>query len=229
VESNPITRWSRPVSAQVGAYVENLIDNQLVPGDHLPPERELAALLNVSRGSVRQAMDVLEQRRRVQRTQGRGTVVLPRPDIEARLAQSLHGDDRSLADIAELRNLVEPRIAALAATRASGADLERLAQILAESHAGLTPAESLALDVEFHLRLASAAANPLLHSLCAFMNREVQEVRARSHRTRAGRRSSIVGHRALFDAVAAGDAERARQAMVDHLGAVERLITGEPR
>jgi GntR family transcriptional repressor for pyruvate dehydrogenase complex len=228
VESNPLSRWSQPVSAKVGAYVENLIDSQLMPGDHLPPERELAALLNVSRGSVRQAMDVLEQRRRVARTQGRGTVVLPRPDIAARLAQGLDGD-RAVADVAELRELVEPQIAALAASRASSADLVRLQEILAASHAGLTPAESLALDEQFHLRLASASANPLLHSLCALLNAGVHEVRARSHRTRAGRRSSIVGHRALFDAVADGDAERARQAMVDHLGEVERLITGAPR
>lgn len=128
------------MSGEVGAYVERLIDTELSPGDRLPPERELAALLHVSRTSVREAMGELERRRRIERTPGRGTTVLPRPATSSELERDLVLTTAELADVAELRLVVEPQIAGLAATRATDADLVLLESTLADSHAGLTPA-----------------------------------------------------------------------------------------
>jgi DNA-binding FadR family transcriptional regulator len=225
VRTAPLIRRGRAVSGEIGAYLERLIQTELTPGSRLPTERELAERLDVSRTSVREALRELEQRRLIARSPGRGTTVLPRSDN----AQALDGLDAGSAeqdDVAELRMLVEPQIASLAAQRATDTDLVLLEQTLAASHAGLTPTESLELDIRFHLQLAAAARNPLLVSLCGLTNTWVHDVRARSHATRPGRRSSVEWHRTLYDAVVAGDSEAATEAMIDHLSTVARLVEG---
>ena len=131
-----------------------------------------------------------------------------------------------LAQVAELRRIVEPQIAELAAQRATDLDLAQLDEILRESHAGLTADESLRLDVEFHRRLAVATGNPLLVGVCEAMNGLVHDVRLRSHWAREGRRNSIEGHRRLYAAVAARDSAAARREMNDHLRQVGDLING---
>lgn len=228
MEQSPLIRRGRTMSGEVGAYLERLISTELRPGDRLPPERALAERLDVSRTTVREAMRELEQRRLVERSPGRGTTVLAPPEA-ARELGSLDAGGAEHADVAELRLLVEPQIAGLAALRATDTDLVLLEQTLAASHAGLTPAESLALDVRFHLELAAAARNPLLVSLCELTSTWVHDVRARSHTTRAGRRSSVEWHRRLYEAVAAGDAEEARRVMVAHLEVVSTLVAEPPR
>lgn len=226
MQATPLVRRGRSVSGEVGAYLERLIDTELSPGDRLPPERELAAQLSVSRTSVREAMRELEQRRRVERTPGRGTTVLPKSQTSSDLEREFDVDIAELADVSELRLVIEPQIAGLAATRANDADLVLLEQTLAASHAGLTPQESLEMDIRFHTELAAAAGNPLLLTLCQLTNGWVHDVRARSHATRAGRRSSVEWHRTIFEAVSAHDAAAATQAMTDHLQTVERLLKG---
>jgi GntR family transcriptional repressor for pyruvate dehydrogenase complex len=218
-----VIRRSHAISGGVAAYLEQLIETDLSPGDKLPTERGLAESLGVSRTSVREALRELEQRRLITRAPGRGTVVSAPSDAAVALT-GLAGTDPEQADVAELRMLVEPQIAGLAAQRATAADLIRLEDILAASHAGLTPTESLTQDMAFHQQLAHASGNPLLASLCSVTNEWVTEVRSKSHASRAGRRSSVEGHRELYLAVAAGDPARATQAMVAHLAEVARLV-----
>lgn len=214
----------RSISGEVGAYLERLIETDLAPGDKLPPERELAETLDVSRTSVREALQWLEQRRLVDRRPGRGTVVLA-PDHRVRnLADELDPGARERADVSELRTLIEPQVAGLAAARATDADLVLLERTLADSHAGLSPEESLALDLAFHAQLAHASGNPLLTSLCEVVAGWSHDVRRRSHTTRVGRRSSVRWHRAILDAVAGHDAEAATTAMTEHLAEVARLV-----
>lgn len=214
----------RSISGEVGAYLERLIETELRPGDKLPPERELAESLDVSRTSVREALQLLEQRRLVDRRPGRGTVVLE-PDRRVRaLADELDPAARQRADVAELRAMIEPQIAGLAAARASDADLVLLERTLADTRAGLSPEESLALDLAFHAQLAHASGNPLLTSLCDVVAGWSHDVRRRSHTTRAGRRSSVRWHRTILDAVLAHDADAATAAMAEHLADVARLV-----
>jgi DNA-binding FadR family transcriptional regulator len=161
VRTAPLIRRGRAVSGEIGAYLERLIQTELTPGSRLPTERELAERLDVSRTSVREALRELEQRRLIARSPGRGTTVLPRSDN----AQALDGLDAGSAeqdDVAELRMLVEPQIASLAAQRATDTDLVLLEQTLAASHAGLTPTESLELDIRFHLQLAAVRVDQYL-------------------------------------------------------------------
>lgn len=218
-----LSRRPRSVSGDVGAYLERFIATTLKPGGRLPPERELAATLGVSRTTVREAMRDLEIRRVVDRRPGRGTIVAV-PTPHATELAGLSDDAVELAQVAELRRLLEPQLAGLAAARATDADLVRLDQILADSHAGLTPEESLGLDIAFHVQIATSSGNPLLVTLCTLASGWATDVRRRSHATRRGRRMSVDGHRAIYDAVRAGDQVGAEAAMIDHLDAVAALI-----
>ncbi len=218
----------RTISAEVAARLERHITDDLSPGDKLPPERELCATLNISRATLREALRALEDRRLIERRPGRGTVVCtpPEPQLALSFEPSTDEGAREFAQAAELRRIVEPQVAELAALRATELDLAQLDEILRESHAGLTAEESLRLDVEFHRRLAVAAGNPLLVGVCEAMNGLVHDVRLRSHLAREGRRNSIEGHQRLYAALAAHDPAAARRAMDDHLADVGELIAG---
>lgn len=218
-----VIRRGRTLSASTAAYLEGMITNELSPGDKLPPERVLAENLEVSRTTIREALQELEQRRLLARTPGRGTIVLPRSANATAILETM-ADDAEQDHVAELRMLIEPQVAGLAADRAIESDLVSLEDILASSHTGLNPAESLEQDVAFHLQLARAARNPLLVSLCQLSSGWVQNVRARSHATREGRRMSFDGHTQIFQAVQNSDHEAAAAAMTDHLAEVARLV-----
>ena len=126
--------------------------------------------------------------------------------------------------MSELRSLVEPQIAGLAALRATEADLLSLEQTLNAQHAGLSASESQAVDLRFHTQLARASGNPLLVALVTSTNHWTAGVRRRSHVTRAGRRASVDGHRAIVRAVAGRDQAAAIAAMTAHLADVARLV-----
>lgn len=216
----------RTISGDVAARLERHITDDLSPGAKLPPERELCAQLGVSRATLREALRALEDRRLIERHPGRGTVVLAPPEqpLHLELAGLAAGDADEFDRVAELRRMVEPQVAELAARRATDLDLAALDDLLRESHAGLTAEESLRLDVEFHRRLAVATGNQLLVGLCEAMNGLVHEVRLRSHWAREGRRNSIEGHQRLYAALVARDADAARAAMDAHLADVGLLI-----
>lgn len=216
-------RRGHSLSTSTAAYLEGLVLNDFTPGDKLPPERTLAENLEVSRTTIREALHELEQRRLVTRTPGRGTIVAPRSAHATAILDAMN-DDAEEDHVAELRLVIEPQVAGFAADRATDSDLLQLEEILASTHAGLNPAESLTQDIAFHLQLARASRNPLLVSLCQLSNGWVQQVRARSHATREGRRTSFDGHRDILTAVAAHDHDAAVAAMTDHLADVKRLV-----
>lgn len=220
----PLNRRTHSVSVALAAHFERLIaTGEIEPGTRLPSERELATSMAVSRSSLREAMHELESKHLISRTQGRGTIVLaPTAGVDELLAMSAGGTEQEHA--AELRAIIEPSVAGLAAHRATPANILQLRDVLDQSHENLRQAESLRLDVEFHLLLALAAQNPLLTALHTMASEWTGEIRQHSHATKDARRSSVRGHRAIFEAVQAHDGIAARQAMDDHLRDVRELI-----
>jgi GntR family transcriptional repressor for pyruvate dehydrogenase complex len=217
-------RRNQGVGIEIAAHLERLIAlGELAPGARLPGERELAASLAVSRGSVRDALGHLQSKSLIERTHGRGTVVaLPSPRV-GELHSGLTATEKELADVAELRVVVEPRIAEFAALRATASDLLQLEEILLRSHECLAAAESLRLDIEFHSALARASQNPLLATVNTVACSWTGDVRRRSHTTRGARRISLEGHRAIYAAVRTRDGAAAARAMIEHLDAVAAL------
>jgi GntR family transcriptional repressor for pyruvate dehydrogenase complex len=220
----PLLRRSPSIAVTLAAHLERLIaTGELAPGARLPGERELAASLAVSRASLREAMYELEQKHLVERTPGRGTIVVE-PSEQERVLRELSIPSAEQDNAAELRQILEPSIAVLAAQRATSADLLQLHDVLDASSGDLRPARSLELDLEFHLLLSRAAGNPLLTALHGLMSEWTMPVRELSHRRRTGRSESVAGHRAIYAAVAAHDTDAARAAMDEHLSNVQHLI-----
>ncbi|GGK40142.1 FadR/GntR family transcriptional regulator [Nocardia camponoti] len=220
----PLRRRTGSVSAEVAAHLERLIiDGTLRAGDRLPPERELATSLNVSRSSLREAMFELESKKLVDRKQGSGSTVAAFPVGATELHDNLADLDTELAYATELRDLVEPRIAQLAAQRAVESNLLSLHDVIERSDESLSPEESMALDIEFHTLLAHSAQNPLLVTLCAMTTAWTRRTRVLSHRTPLGRRVSLHGHMEILRAVDANDGPSAAAAMEQHLREVREI------
>lgn len=221
----PLQRRVRSVSTELAAHFEKLITSgKLKAGERLPSERDLAATMQVSRASLRQAMFELESKNLISRRHGSGSVVSEPTARVTELYGELAGIDAELSNATELRDVVEPRIAGFAALRATDSNLLQLEEVLAQSNENLDAEESLRLDKEFHLLLAHAAQNPLLVTLCEMTSGWTQSVRSLSHTTRAGRRASIDGHEEILRAVARHDAVAATVAMELHLHAVREII-----
>ncbi|WP_210593967.1 FadR/GntR family transcriptional regulator [Streptomyces sp. GESEQ-35] len=224
----PLRARAHSVGDALVAHLEQLIAlGELSPGDRLPAERELAESLSVSRTSLREALHQLETKHLIERRQGRGTIVLAPPtqvdDLYAALADVTEAD-RELANVAELRTVIEPKIAELAALRATSADLLQMDDILHATDENLLAAKSLELDVQFHLTLARASHNPLLTALTTTVSSWTTPVRKDSHSTPEGRRASLAGHQAIRDAVEAREPAAAAQAMIAHLAEIDQLI-----
>ena len=216
----PVPRLTnRSIGAQVAAHLEHLIMiGTLKPGERLPAERRLAERFGVSRASVREALAELESKNLVDRVQGRGSTVLDPMSNTRRLASMLEATDVALTNATELRESVEPSIAALAAERAKPTHIAALESIVGKESAETIGAEdSMKLDIQFHLLLAHATGNTLLLTVLRFSFKCTEQVRGRSHRTATGRRISLIGHRLILEAVKAHDAARAKEAMSRHL------------
>ena len=200
------------------AHIEGrLIDGDLRPGDHLPPERELAAALGVGRSSVREAIRVLEGFGLVRTQTGSGPrsgaiiIATPRGGMSALMRLQVAARGFPVADIVRTRLLIETSVAAELAAADGRADLADAAELLdAMDVGGLTPAEFLALDAQFHAALADATGNQVVTAIMA------------------GLRTSIEGYALaavpLFDDWGAATATLRRE----HRGILDAIVAGDP-
>jgi GntR family transcriptional regulator, transcriptional repressor for pyruvate dehydrogenase complex len=215
------------VYEEVADRLQAWIRDELAPGDRLPPERELVDRFGVGRSSIRDALRLLQQDGLVETRHGLGTVVAgPVQHLAATpLASTLKGSNFAISELMDFRRILEPSLAAYAATRATAADHVVLREILnrqkAKVRQGLPAVEE---DTQFHYALARSTKNlvvlKLLDTLLnlLFVTREeIFQSETRSHR-------SLTGHRAIFKAIENGDATEATASMQRHLDQVEALI-----
>ncbi|MFE6965058.1 FadR/GntR family transcriptional regulator [Agromyces sp. NPDC057679] len=220
---------SLSVPDRLSIRLERLIlDGTLQPGEKLPPELELTQRLGVSRVSLRQALHELERRGLIDRKPGRGTVVLSAADARdassAALAEVLGSATPEIAHILELRSIIEPPIAALAARRAAPRDLEQLEQLV-EAMASPESREQYAeLDRAFHQAIAQYTHNPLLAMLNEQIANLIAPSRSTALQTEQRRTTSTVAHRRILSAIAAGDATAAAAEATAHLATVQQQI-----
>jgi GntR family transcriptional regulator, transcriptional repressor for pyruvate dehydrogenase complex len=211
-------------SADVVAQVRAAIDaGALGPGDRLPPERELAQQLGVSRVTVRDALRVLEANGLViirVGARGGAFVTAPEPEhVSEGLANMLMMSQVSVGDITEARTIFELGVVDLVCERATPEDLEELAEICDRSERELARGTfDVSLSAEFHARLARSAHNMAIELVTeAFQEpvlRSLAEARAIDpHMGEPG----ISEHRRIVDAIASGDADAAKSIMRSHL------------
>ena len=202
----------------------------LLPGDRVPPERQLARELAVSRTSVRQALQALAERGVVESRQGDGTYVAD--ELTASfpgdaILDVLNREQGVLGDILEFRRLLEPQIAALAAGRIDAAGIDRLKVVVCDQKRALLAGRpDAALDAEFHRLLAEYAGNRVLVRVMAALRATVDETRAARLRTSGRQSASMEGHLRLLDALEARDAAAAHAAMEQHIAEIGTHLLG---
>jgi len=196
-------------------------------GDQLPSERELAETFKVSRTSVREALRALEAQRLIESRTGAGNFIaeLPVESLVAPLASLLLEEKDALADIFEMRKLIEPRIASLAAERATKADIELMKNILDKQRDAVARGETgVEADAELHYAIARATQNHALEKLVTGLMDVLSHSREESLQTQDRRKASIESHRKILAAIAVHNKAKAREAMLKHIERVEENV-----
>jgi len=198
-------------------------EQELRPGDKLPPERDLARMLDVSRPVVREALRALALMRVVDIRQGDGTYItsLEPQHLVSHLDFVFSKDPVALVQLLEARRVVEAGNARLAATRIDGPALAALEALVAELEACVDdPDRFRELDIELHTAVCAAADNFLLLQFMSILAALGRVSRERTGGVRAVRESSLGDHRRLLEALRAHDPDAAERAMLDHLDRV---------
>ncbi|WP_457203116.1 FadR/GntR family transcriptional regulator [Nocardioides sp. HB32] len=200
-------------------------------GTALPPERELAAILQVSRATLREAMAALREAGLVETTRGRGggTVVTLKPRTpSARAAARISPERRrDWLDALEFRRVVEPGAAYLAARiQPAGVRREQLERALADVDAARRPAAHRQADSRFHLTVASLADSPRTIEAVTSVQATLHEMLLAIPVLGTNIAHSDRQHAALVKAILAGDADRARRVMEEHCDDTAALLRG---
>jgi DNA-binding FadR family transcriptional regulator len=214
-------RIHQALARQLGIAI---LSGELAPGEAFGGEIEQSEALGVSRTAYREAMRILTAKGLLESRPKAGTHVTPRrrwnlldPDV---LEWMFAGtpDERFIRDLFELRGVIEPAAAALAAARHDAADLARLDEGLAGMRAhGLATAEGQAADQEFHTALLEATRNEAVISLATSVAAAVRWTTRFKQRRHKRPRDPLPEHVTLRDAIASGKSRRARLAMEELL------------
>lgn len=218
------TRAYEEIVRQIQALVEQ---RRLKPGDRLPTERELAEQFGVSRVTVRQAMSVLQAMGLTESKVGNGTFARSSqaPTVTV-LASMLHPPRSSLLEQLEVRRLIEPEVARLAATRATAGHLREMARFVAAQEQMMKAGRPFVdEDSAFHMAIARSSGNDLLVRMMDSIHELLRDSREHSLRTRAGMARSLDGHRRVLEALRRADPQAAQRAMLRHVLEVESSIT----
>lgn len=217
-----IDRMERPrlYEQVVERLMDHVIERQLEAGHRLPPERDLAEDLGVSRATIAQALVALEVLGVIEVQHGSGAVLRYRPS-NADVLRELRAHASRLPDIVDARSAVETKIAALAAERRTRGDLaaiEHALTVMAEDiHRG---GRGLEGDELFHAALTAAAHSSVLARMMTQISDLIRETRLESLGQEGRPEQSLESHRVIAQAIEAQQADRAAQAMAEHIDLV---------
>ncbi|MEO7656649.1 MAG: FadR/GntR family transcriptional regulator [Sphingomicrobium sp.] len=210
-------RIHQAIARNIGTAI---LSGVLAPGDNLGGEIEQSETLKVSRTAYREAMRILVAKGLLESRPRAGTHVNARsrwnfldPEI---LAWMFTGkpDEAFIHDLFELRGILEPAAAAIAATRRTMDQLNEMREALDRMERnGLATSEGQKADQEFHRAILSATGNQALASLSSSVGAAVQWTTHFKERASANPRDSQADHEAVFEAIAAASPERASSAM----------------
>jgi len=211
----------------VAKQIERLILKKLQPGDKLPSERELAELLRVSRSSIRDAIRSLELMGMVEPRQGAGTIVreISTDSVANPLANVLKHKGELIQELLDFRMMLEPQLAARAATRVSDDDVSEMEEILNRQERKLRAGEStIPEDSEFHYAIALASGNSVVLKVLDTLMDLLRDSRERSLQVEGRQQMSVAGHRRVLAAIKRHDSEGAKVAMRRHIEDVEEIV-----
>lgn len=230
----------RSLDGRIVDYIRELVaKGELTPGDRLPPERELATQLGVSRTVLREALATLAALGLVESRHGRGVFIvggsMQATAQRLSLALTAHGTDAQadnaarIRELFEIRRVLEGAAAEWAAQRATKEQVAQMREIVSKDRALRTadPVDTTLiseLDGQLHAFLAASTANRMLVLLMAALLDELSLARSKSLLIPGRILRSLEQHEALVTAIAAHDALAARTCMIEHLADVEQTI-----
>jgi DNA-binding FadR family transcriptional regulator len=210
----------RRLSLEVANRIKDLIRKEkLKPGDKLPNEMQLAELFGVSRPTVREAVKSLVSQNIIEIQRGKGTFVSQTPGIASDplgldflVVEDLH------LSLIEVRLLVEPGVARLAAERGTPSDIDRIGEYLQEMKKIVDRHQvGMGTELEFHRSIAEATENPVIMRLVPIIMDSIIKTYRDAPRTSEDHRQALLEHTEIFNAIKNRDKGEAYAAMERHL------------
>ena len=216
------------VSGEIIDQVRDLLTSgRLKPGDRLPSERELAQAVSAGRSAVREAIRAMESLGIVEVRAGKGTFVAALAGSQRRdpITASLFQAWNTQRNLFEVRRVLEPGLAALAARRAKPEQIEKMRAIL-DDHKGKVQARESYMkeDTAFHYLIAEATGNEILLRVADSLMELLRETRDTSGKFAARPARSLKQHQAILNAIEARNPLVAERRMREHISAIERLV-----
>jgi len=222
------TRIYEEIVRQIQALIE---EGTLRSGDQLPPERILAERFKVSRNSVREALRTLQSLGLIATRPGGGTFIREAPveSLIEPLALSILNQREAVAELFEARRLLEPSIAKLASRRATGEEVAEMERILEDQSKEIAEGRTgIAQDAAFHAAIAGSTHNRAILRLVNALMDLLAQSREETLQTPGRPERSHQDHRRILSAIKSRNGRASQQAMLDHINAVEHLLTRIP-
>ena len=226
-----VIRTSRLYEQIVQQIEDSILKGTLKAGDQLPSERDLALNFGVSRTAVREAVKALHEKGLVEAYSGRGTFITN--GTSQAVTQSINlmmkfDQAEGSENLAQVRQILEPEIAALAATRIQEPQLALMREAFSTMNSALKdPDAYIEADLDFHLALAEAAENPLILSLLDSIVGLLREQRLKIFFHESGPERGQYHHARILEAIEKRDPDASRAAMRDHLRQVREDSSSE--
>lgn len=216
-------------------FLEMIREKKLLPGEKLPPERELAIMLEVSRPSLREALRALSIMKIIEIRQGDGAYIssLEPEDLLEHLDFVYTLNDASLLELFEAREILEVGIVALAVEKINDDQINELKECVEISKKNINnPDAFIAADVRLHEIICEAARNDLLSRMIISIGKLSRASRIRTTEIAGVPEQVVEDHKKIVSAIEARDPIAAQEAMFAHLKFVEeslrRTIQGNP-
>ena len=212
--------------------IEQIMDlvkrSELKPGDKLPPERELAKKLSISRNSLREAFRVLESRGLIKSKPGGGRYIREiRKNGHNNTENIILGLEKSsILELLEAREMFEVKIAKIAAQRATAEDTELIERALNKMNEEeeLKYGKETESDTEFHLAIAGASHNFVFVNIIKLHLDLLKETRGKTWQITGRREKQYQEHQAILQAIKEHNSKKAGEAMLKHLGNVRKVL-----
>ena len=219
---------TKGILKQIEARILDMVKrDEIGPGGRLPSERALAEGFDVSRNTVREAIRALVEQGILVCRPNAGSFVAPdAPDrMEACLKKELDKRKLRLAEIFEVRKILEPAVAAQAALKIDPKGLDALSSVLEQQKQALeTRGNPVKYDERFHDILVESTGNAVLKTLFRTLNRVTAEIRTPELQSLERASRSAKGHGRIVEALARGDRDGAFQAMTDHMDEIQDVL-----
>ncbi|MCG8619732.1 MAG: FadR family transcriptional regulator [Desulfobacterales bacterium] len=220
------------ICGQIETELMKMIRNKAVhPGGRLPSERALAVRFKVSRNTIREAIRGLVEKGILTCRPNAGSYVTSGADdlVSQILKQSLEKKQVRLAEIFEIRRILEPAVAKKAAEKITPGELESLAVILDRQAEALERGrDPVPFDEKFHETLVRSAGNSVLWSVYATLNKILAETRSPEVQSRDRAALSVRSHTEILAALKESDGRAAARAMERHMDRMEKFATDGP-